>query len=611
MHDRPSLRLPARRATFQPGEEAAFHLSSASLGRAEAALLRVRCADPDPAGPGLRFEQPGCPLDGPVALRHQPLRPGSCAVVPDAPALRRAGPQTILSRWRDDAREGWRLGLDAEGRLEFVVGAAGQVWRAVAPVALLEREWVFVGGTIDPASGCISVTQSSLDPQAGRDRSATASAAGPRGIAWPDATALVIGAHAQEAGDEPRTAGHLDGKVDRPRLHTSAMDADALRALCETINPNPANPDLLAAWDFSRDIPTETVSDISINRLDGTLRQMPARAMTGANWDGRTAQWTEAPWQYGAIHFHSDDMADAGWTSDLRLTIPLEWRSGFYILRLRAREGTDDPVESFVAFFVRAPLGRATAPVAFVASTATFLTYANSALRLDQVHAESMLEGLITLSRDDVYLQEHRVAPRVFQPADARRVRRLPARRRARARSPSGEPSGLWRSSGRSPQRLVGVGFAAQVFDHSSPYRWLDGAQDPRVAWLVDGLDLAAPLGDFGLRGGAGGGPGRAHARLAARPRVARDRGPARLRRHPHAGGAAHAAPRRHGRPERARASRPRLLPDGAGRPVFSTGSIAWACALSHAGYDNPVSRVTGNVLRRFLDPAPFEGFPA
>lgn len=397
----------------------------------------MRCADPDPAGPGLRFEQPGCPLDGPVALRHQPLRPGSCAVVPDAPALRRAGPQTILSRWRDDAREGWRLGLDAEGRLEFVVGAAGQVWRAVAPVALLEREWVFVGRTIDPASGCISVTQSSLDPQAGRDRSATASAAGPRGIAWPDATALVIGAHAQEAGDEPRTAGHLDGKVDRPCLHTSAMDADALRALCETINPNPANPDLLAAWDFSRDIPTETVSDISINRLDGTLRQMPARAMTGANWDGRTAQWTEAPWQYGAIQFHSDDMADAGWTSDLRLTIPLEWRSGFYTLRLRAREGTDDPVESFVAFFVRAPLGRATAPVAFVASTVTFLTYANSALRLDQVHAESMLEGLITLSRDDVYLQEHRVEPRVFQPADARRVRRLPARRRARARSPS------------------------------------------------------------------------------------------------------------------------------------------------------------------------------
>ncbi len=39
---------------------------------------------------------------------------------------------------------------------------------------------------------------------------------------------------------------------------------------------------------------------------------------------------------------------------------------------------------------------------------------------------------------------------------------------------------------------------------------------------------------------------------------------------------------------------------------VFSVGSISWAGSLSHNNYDNNVSRVTGNVLRRFLDPAPF-----
>jgi N,N-dimethylformamidase len=31
--------------------------------------------------------------------------------------------------------------------------------------------------------------------------------------------------------------------------------------------------------------------------------------------------------------------------------------------------------------------------------------------------------------------------------------------------------------------------------------------------------------------------------------------------------------------------------------------------AFAHRGYDNNVSRITGNVLRRFLDPAPFDGF--
>jgi N,N-dimethylformamidase len=42
------------------------------------------------------------------------------------------------------------------------------------------------------------------------------------------------------------------------------------------------------------------------------------------------------------------------------------------------------------------------------------------------------------------------------------------------------------------------------------------------------------------------------------------------------------------------------------GGAVFSTGSIAWIGSLSHNGYDNNVSRITENVLRRFSDPQPF-----
>jgi N,N-dimethylformamidase len=43
-----------------------------------------------------------------------------------------------------------------------------------------------------------------------------------------------------------------------------------------------------------------------------------------------------------------------------------------------------------------------------------------------------------------------------------------------------------------------------------------------------------------------------------------------------------------------------------AGGAVFSVGSISWAGSLSHARYINNVSRITGNVLRRFRDPRPF-----
>jgi N,N-dimethylformamidase len=65
----------------------------------------------------------------------------------------------------------------------------------------------------------------------------------------------------------------------------------------------------------------------------------------------------------------------------------------------------------------------------------------------------------------------------------------------------AGEPSGTWRTNGLPPQRLVGVGFDAQVFTASAPYRWLEAARDPALAWLTEGIDLDMPLGDFGLRG--------------------------------------------------------------------------------------------------------------
>ncbi|MFC7555473.1 N,N-dimethylformamidase beta subunit family domain-containing protein [Pseudoroseomonas wenyumeiae] len=487
---------------------------------------------------------------------------------------------------------------------------------------------------------------------------------------------------------------------------------------------------LLAAWDFSDGIPTDRLRDLSANRLDGVLRQMPTRAMTGANWDGSTRSWTEAPWQYGAIHFHRDDMADAGWASDLCLTVPADWKPGFYALRLRARTDSPEPVESFVAFFVRAPVGRPSSRLAFVASTATFLAYANSALRLDQVHAEAMLEGVIALSPDDVYLQSHRelglstydthndgsgwtissgarpilnMRPRgavfnygndthvldwlehfgqdydivtdedidrhgvqvlrpyacvitgshpeyvsrpmldafdAYQRGGGRhmylggngfywRIAFHPTRphtmevRRGMvglrtwegeagedSLAFTGEPSGTWRTNGRPPQRLVGVGFDAQVFTASAPYRWLEAARDPALSWLTQGIDLDAPLGDFGLRGNGAAG-------------IEVDRVEPTLGSPPDLVWLATADQLGYGGvpvPEEFRTLYRGLMgdqnarvradlvffPTAGGGAVFSTGSIAYSCALTCNDYENNVSRLTLNVLRRFLDPRPF-----
>ncbi|MDT8872107.1 hypothetical protein RAA17_15420 [Komagataeibacter rhaeticus] len=49
---------------------------------------------------------------------------------------------------------------------------------------------------------------------------------------------------------------------------------------------------------------------------------MPARAMTGHNWNGTVRSWQDAPEQYGAIHFHEDDLVDACWDSDFAWRVP-------------------------------------------------------------------------------------------------------------------------------------------------------------------------------------------------------------------------------------------------------------------------------------------------
>ena len=47
------------------------------------------------------------------------------------------------------------------------------------------------------------------------------------------------------------------------------------------------------------------------------------------------------------------------------------------------------------------------------------------------------------------------------------------------------------------------------------------------------------------------------------------------------------------------------LVPYPNGGAVFSTGSIAWSGSLSYNEYENNVSRITANVLERFVQSGP------
>ena len=174
----------------------------------------------------------------------------------------------------------------------------------------------------------------------------------------------------------------------------------------------------------------------------------------------------------------------------------------------------------------------------------------------------------------------------------------------------TGEPGGLWRTHGRAPQALVGVGFSSCVFDKCTYYERTEQSHDPRVAFIFDGISDDARIGDFGQRGGGAAGleMDRLDYALGTPPHAlavatSKDVGP---------GGVISVEEFITTPPvvdgEQLGMVRADIVffetPNGGA--VWSTGSIAWPTSLAHNDFDNNVARMTTNVLRRFLDPTPF-----
>jgi N,N-dimethylformamidase len=721
----------ADRFAVRPGETIAFKVScEAGAPRYRADIVRLRCGDDRPDGPGFRETEIEAACAGDYPGRQQPIECGSYVRVAPRPALDRitsltmtaliwptlpgTGEQTIMGRWRGSTGDGhgYALGIDADGRLCLRIGG----WRLASRTPLQARRWYRVLAGLDAAKGYAKLLAEPLDRRWGDWDGWLATGQAPAPIV-PLEAPFLIAAH---LGPDGRSAGHFNGKIEAPRL----LDSAAGLAFSNRLEVSPLTlPWLVAAWDFSLDIPTSTVRDLGPNRLDGVCVNLPARAMTGHNWSGETLSWRERPAEYAAIHFHEDDLQDCGWDTDFAWTVPAGLRSGVYAARLRCSESGED----HVPFVVLPPRGRATAPVALLASTATYLAYANSHDHYEDPVAERC-HGLPALSDADLFLMQRRdlglstydhhrdgsgvchssrlrpilnTRPKralwnfnadlhivdwleaIGQPYDVIddetldregaellspyrclvtgthpeycsapmmrallawrdrggrlmylggngfywriafhptlpgviEMRRGEAGSRIWAGAPgesllafTGEPSGLWRISGIAPQRLVGVGFISEGFDVGSHYRRLPAASDPRAAFVLAGV-AGETFGDYGAFGGA-----------AA---LELDIADVRLGTPPHA--LRLAASEHHSNlfvvaagetnanfPGMDGIESPLIRADllffevPGGGAVFSTGSIGWAASLAHAGYDNDVARITGNVLRRFLDPAPF-----
>ena len=492
-----------------------------------------------------------------------------------------------------------------------------------------------------------------------------------------------------------------------------------MELLCAYEVPAGLASDVLGAWDFGSNITTDGFLDKSTNDLKGILFNLPTRGVTGHNWDGSEHNWRYAPEQYGAAHFHEDDLYDAGWNTEFSYTIPDDLPSGIYAARLRHGEDLDR-----IPFFVLPPKGQATADAAFLVPTASYIAYANTRQRLQPnlifgsglpetvndaflashpevggslydlhqdrsgIHHSSRLRPVLNMKpgdnrpwglpadlnivawlisidqKFDVITDEdlHSEGAELLKPyrclitgshpeyhstamldgignyldqggrlmylggngfywrigirddkLGVIEVRRAEDGTRAWMspvgeyyQSFNGEYGGLWRRNGRPPNRLVGIGFAAQGFDRSAFYERQAGADNPRAAFALAGVG-DDPIGNFGSIGGGAAGEEidrwdtregtPLHTLVLAR---ASNFGEDMLR-----------------TKEDFLSTMPPFDDSNVradmvffecpmGGAVFSTGSITWVSSLAHNNYNNNVAQITGNVLRRFLDIEPF-----
>lgn len=682
------------------GDKVTVRVSVLDPGRRHTAeLVRLICGETGPKGPGLKEEKIEAGLAKEYQGGEQPTPIGSYVIVKKLPRLGVIDLSLLV--WPTLPGQGKQT-LMSLGPACLVLDAAGAVALAVGGEAISTGRplracmWHKVEARYDPAAGSAQVSSA---PLPGFHSDAKARAKGRLPKAMP-AGPLLLAASPKAGGG---TTDHFFGKLEAPRLRSGKLKAE---------------------WDFSRGIGTVRIEDVSRAKLHGNTVNAPKRAVTGARWDGSVHDWRQDPAQYGAIHFHGDDLSDAGWQPSLKFRLPKGLRSGFYALKLQAAGPA-----FHVGFIVSPRSGAKRVKLAVLASTVTYLAYANYRRRMTPGPFELAMGALPTVDMTDILLaghpefgnstydvhrdgfgvahatirrplfnmrpggrfwnfamdlclidwldrqkipydvvtdhELHEQGPALLKPYRAVmtgshpeyyslemlqaleafiagggrlmymggngfywrvtfppahpgmiELRRAEDGTRAWAEIPgqyhhaTGEYGGLWRRIGRPPNALVGVGFIAQGFDASTYYRRTAASRNPRTAFLFAGID-GEIIGDFGAWGdGAAGLEIDAHdARLGSPPHalvVASSENHSNafllvneemLNNSHGTDGTLNA---------RVKADIVFFETPGGGA-VFSTGSIAYVASLAHNNYSNTISRLTRNVVERFLDPAPFK----
>ena len=411
--------------TLRAGESVRLMASSHQPGPAEVDITRIVCGDPTRYGSG--YDERPAPAAGSwsVSLDEQPLTPGSfgAAALDGVPSARRLGLRVWVMPTLPDrsariatlcartagaptgsaAIEALCLGLIGGCAVASTSALGDEVRVVVDELPLTRNRWCLLDAELDLDTGTLSAAvTTAFSDSPGRDavegsrlsdltvsQLAAELAGAPHGDVLRHGTGgAASGTTSVNAGDLAPTelwlaagpAGErFDGRLARPTLRIG---------------------DATVSWDLSADMAGCSVPADDPVCGPIVLHQLPTRAITGPAWDGAAHRWSDNPSHYDAVHFHHDDMYDAGWQTTVEATLPEELPSGIYAFRVRGDAGEDR-----VPFFVRPAPGARTADVALLMPTATYMAYANHRTLID---GADFMPTRAKLRPEHAYVRDHR-----------------------------------------------------------------------------------------------------------------------------------------------------------------------------------------------------------
>lgn len=440
-----------------PGDEITFYVNSEKKESYKADIVRLIHGDTNPEGPGFKEKVIKAPCNKDYKGKNQKIHGGSYGCVQADhrmdtesftlqafifPTTPDKGRQGLITKWDDKSSSGFGMFVDGNGHLSCRIGnGAGKIAEISSKKPLLRKVWYLAAVTFDANSGKVkiyqepvvtptngglgmsmlypldstaNITSATISIKPSKNKAPLLIAASTKNI---KSGRHVLGGHYKEATEPfslPEQHEVYNGKIDRPRFSKKALEKNEIDTLTRGISgcDGYLRNQIIGAWDFHANITDRIAScqiiDTSASKLHGFVINMPARAMTGYNWTADDIVYHHVPEEYGAIHFHDDDIDDARWEESFSFKIPLKLKSGVYGARLRIKGIESPETEDYVPFFVRPPQGKATAKVCLIIPTNSYMAYSNDNLATNSVVAELLAGRVPIMQASDLYLNEHR-----------------------------------------------------------------------------------------------------------------------------------------------------------------------------------------------------------